>query len=80
MRPAADGVAQLLSAEDGRVRADLNHTPGRAAFFGASRRVLPGGETRAVTSYPPYPLIITEGHGARLTDADGHVYLDLVNN
>ena len=42
--------------------------------------MLPGGETRAVTSYPPYPVIITEGHGARLTDADGHVYLDLVNN
>lgn len=42
--------------------------------------MLPGGETRAVTSYPPYPVIITEGHGARLTDADGHQYLDLVNN
>ena len=42
--------------------------------------MLPGGETRAVTSYPPYPVIITEGHGARLTDADGHVYLNLVNN
>ena len=42
--------------------------------------MLPGGETRAVTSYPPYPVIITEGHGARLTDVDGHVYLDLVNN
>jgi glutamate-1-semialdehyde 2,1-aminomutase len=25
-------------------------------------------------------VIITEGHGARLTDADDHVYLDLVNN
>jgi glutamate-1-semialdehyde 2,1-aminomutase len=42
--------------------------------------VLPGGETRAVTSYPPYPVIIAEGHGARLTDVDGHGYLDLVNN
>ena len=42
--------------------------------------MLPGGETRAVTSYPPYPLIITEGHGARLADVDGHIYLDLVNN
>ena len=42
--------------------------------------MLPGGETRAVTSYRPYPVIITEGHGARLTDVDGHSYLDLVNN
>ena len=42
--------------------------------------MLPGGETRAVTSYPPYPVIVTEGHGARLTDVDGHSHLDLVNN
>ena len=78
--PAADFVGRPLSADDGLVRSYLPRTPGSAASFEAARRVLPGGETRAVTSYPPYPLIITEGHGARLTDADGHVYLDLVNN
>jgi glutamate-1-semialdehyde 2,1-aminomutase len=42
--------------------------------------VLPGGETRAVTTFLPYPVVITEGHGARLTDVDGHSYLDPVNN
>ena len=80
MRPAADVVGQPLRAADELVRTYLERTPGSAASFEAARRVLPGGETRAVTSYPPYPLIITEGHGARLTDVDGHVYLDLVNN
>ena len=80
MTSAADVVGQPLSADDGLTRAYRERTPGSAASFGAARRVLPGGETRAVTSYPPYPLIITEGHGARLTDVDGHVYLDLVNN
>ena len=54
------------------MRAYRDRTPGSAAAFAAAARVLPGGETRAVTSYPPYPVIITEGHGARLTDADGH--------
>src|SRR5438105_3903217 len=78
--PAEDVVGQPLSADDALVRAYRERTPGSAASFEAARRVLPGGETRAVTSYPPYPVIITEGHGARLTDADGHVYLDLVNN
>ena len=72
MTSAADVVGQPLSADDGLTRAYRERTPGSAASFEAARRVLPGGETRAVTSFPPYPLIITEGHGARLTDADGH--------
>jgi glutamate-1-semialdehyde 2,1-aminomutase len=80
VRSAEDVVGLPPSADDGLVRAYCERTPGSAASFEAARRVLPGGETRAVTSYPPYPVIITEGHGARLTDVDGHVYLDLVNN
>ena len=80
MTSTADVVGQPLSGGDDLVRAYRERTPRSAALFEAARRVLPGGETRAVTSYPPYPLIITEGRGARLTDADGHVYLDLVNN
>lgn len=55
-------------------------TPASAAVFARARRVLPGGETRAVTTYPPYPVAIVEGQGARLRDADGRTYLDLVNN
>jgi len=78
--PAGDVVGRPVSADDGLVRAYRDRTPGSAASFEAARRVLPGGETRAVTTYPPYPVVIAEGHGARLTDVDGHSYLDLVNN
>jgi glutamate-1-semialdehyde 2,1-aminomutase len=78
--PAGDVVGRPLAADGDLVRLYRERTPGSAASFEAARRVLPGGETRAVTSYPPYPVIITEGHGARLTDVDGRVYLDLVNN
>jgi glutamate-1-semialdehyde 2,1-aminomutase len=77
---SADVVGRPLSADDDLVRAYRDRTPGSAASFEAARRVLPGGETRAVTTYPPYPVVIAEGHGARLTDVDGHGYLDLVNN
>ena len=77
---SADVVGRPLSADDGLIRAYRGRTPGSAASFEAARRVLPGGETRAVTTYPPYPVVIAEGHGARLTDVDGHSYLDLVNN
>jgi Aminotransferase class-III len=77
---AEDVVGRPLSADGELVRSYTERTRGSAVAFEAARRVLPGGETRAVTSYPPYPVVITAGHGARLTDVDGHVYLDLVNN
>ncbi len=78
--PAGDVVGRPVSPDDGLIRSYRDRTPGSAASFEAARRVLPGGETRAVTTYPPYPVVIAEGHGARLTDVDGHDYLDLVNN
>jgi hypothetical protein len=46
---AADAVGQPVSAGDELTRAYRERTPGSAASFGAARRVLPGGETRAVT-------------------------------
>jgi len=55
-------------------------TPTSAQTFARACQVLPGGETRAVTTHLPYPVTIAEGHGARLCDVDGHSYLDLVNN
>jgi glutamate-1-semialdehyde 2,1-aminomutase len=39
---------------------------------------LPGGNTRTVIHHSPFPLTIVRGEGARLTDADGHVYLDFL--
>jgi len=54
--------------------------PRSAAIYARLRRVLPGGETRAVTYFGPFPLAIVSGRGARVTDADGHVYLDVLNN
>jgi glutamate-1-semialdehyde 2,1-aminomutase len=62
------------------VREYVERTPASAAAFARACRVLPGGETRAVTSYPPYPVIVAEGHGPWLVDLDGNGYLDLVNN
>ena len=55
-------------------------TTGSATAFRRATAVLPGGETRNVTYYPPYPVILAEGHGSRLLDVDGTEYLDLVNN
>jgi glutamate-1-semialdehyde 2,1-aminomutase len=41
-------------------------------------RSLPGGNTRTTIHLAPFPLTIVRGEGARLTDADGHVYVDFL--
>src|SRR5215212_310944 len=55
-------------------------SPRSAALHEAARRVMPGGDTRTVAFHAPYPLVITEGRGCRIQDADGRTYIDLLNN
>jgi glutamate-1-semialdehyde 2,1-aminomutase len=40
--------------------------------------VFPGGNTRTILFYPPFPVTIVRGEGARLWDADGHEYIDFL--
>lgn len=51
----------------------------RGLFFSA-REVLPGGNTRSVLYYDPFPLFIDSASGARLVDVDGHAYIDFAND
>ncbi|KAI1119410.1 class III aminotransferase [Nemania sp. NC0429] len=39
---------------------------------------LPGGNTRSVLHWGPYPLCISSAEGYTLRDADGHAYVDLL--
>jgi len=39
---------------------------------------MPGGNTRTTIHQPPFPLTIVRGEGARITDADGHEYVDFL--
>ncbi|HEV2784520.1 MAG TPA: aminotransferase class III-fold pyridoxal phosphate-dependent enzyme [Actinophytocola sp.] len=41
---------------------------------------LPGGNSRTTVFYPPFPLTMAGGTGCRLTDVDGHVYVDLLGD
>ena len=43
-------------------------------------RSIPGGNTRSLAFYPPYPLVISSGSGCRIRDADGNEFIDLLNN
>jgi glutamate-1-semialdehyde 2,1-aminomutase len=55
-------------------------TPRSADHYRQACRYLPGGETRSVTLYQPYPLVLAEGHGALVRDVDGNEYVDVLNN
>ncbi len=48
--------------------------------YEAAREVHPGGHTRTVLTHPPFPLTFVAGEGATMTDADGHVYVDLLGD
>ena len=50
-----------------------------AELFQAGTAYIPGGASRNLVVFKPYPLVMTEGQGCRFTDADGNVYIDFVN-
>ncbi len=45
-----------------------------------ARNYMPGGDTRSVAYFKPYPLFIEKAKGCRLYDVDGNVYIDFLNN
>ncbi|MEP7099541.1 MAG: aminotransferase class III-fold pyridoxal phosphate-dependent enzyme [Burkholderiales bacterium] len=53
-------------------------TPASRAQYEAAQRSMPGGNTRTVLFYEPWPLAIARGQDCRLWDADGHEYLDFL--
>ncbi len=74
MLAVTDLAARLAEAEARYVRANRESRrlhEERACF-------MPGGNTRTTIHQPPFPLTIVRGEGARLTDADGHEYVDFL--
>jgi glutamate-1-semialdehyde 2,1-aminomutase len=55
-------------------------SPRSAAAMAAASAVMPGGDTRTTTFFEPYPLVMRQGAGCRMTDLDGHTYLDFLGN
>jgi glutamate-1-semialdehyde 2,1-aminomutase len=51
-----------------------------AALFERARRVQPGANTRHMITFGPYIIYGERGEGCRLTDVDGNVFIDWVNN
>src|SRR3954453_4292845 len=70
---AADAVIAGIEGEYRR------RTPRSAALFAAATEVVPGGTSRSGVAFRPYPLVIRQGQGCRIVDADGHEYVDFLN-
>ena len=73
-RPAAtDALDRALADAIGRY---VERRPQSRRLQAEAADVLPGGNTRSVLFFPPFPPYMASGKGCRLTDVDGHTYLD----
>jgi glutamate-1-semialdehyde 2,1-aminomutase len=56
----------------------VSANPKSAARHSSAKSAMPGGNTRTVLHYSPFPLAWAKGEGAHLTDLDGHDYADFL--
>ncbi|MDH3376909.1 MAG: aspartate aminotransferase family protein [Gammaproteobacteria bacterium] len=68
----------LRTACDDALARFVADNPLSGVEFERACALLPGGNTRTVLHYDPYPLTMRNGTGARLTDIDGHEYVDFL--
>ncbi len=52
--------------------------PQSLARHRAAQNVMPGGNTRSILHYGPFPFTVIRGQGARIWDADGNDYADFL--
>ncbi len=74
---AARNLDLASALADARARYARSNPESERAYSQACES-LPGGNTRTVLYYPPFPLTIARAEGARVWDADGHAYDDFV--
>ncbi|HEX5328097.1 MAG TPA: aminotransferase class III-fold pyridoxal phosphate-dependent enzyme, partial [Acetobacteraceae bacterium] len=70
----ADTDAALAEAKEAYVR----RNPKSFARFVEATAAMPGGNTRTVLHYDPFPIAMVKGEGCRLWDADGAEYIDFL--
>jgi len=58
----------------------MDRHPISAKLYNKAQKCFPGGDTRTVTFFKPYPFYIDSGEGFQLFDVDGNVYIDFLNN
>ena len=56
----------------------VTSAPSSLARYVEATTVMPGGNTRTVLHYAPFPLAMTRAEGCRMWDADGREYIDFL--
>lgn len=70
---------EALTAAVAQASADFaRRNPASHAQHERALQVMPGGNTRSVLFYDPFPLAMRRGEDCRLWDADGHGYTDFL--
>src|SRR3984957_19986289 len=78
---ADGGIARRLRAAASAASEDYAKRNARSReIAGEAARYLPGGNTRTTLWYDPFPLCMVRGAGSRVTDADGHEYVDFLGD
>ena len=80
--PQTDTRANFTLADELQA-AEARYTeanPNGLAQWQRACEVMPGGNTRTVLFYSPFPLTMARGEGAYLWDLDGHRYADFLND
>ncbi|MGB9346272.1 MAG: aminotransferase class III-fold pyridoxal phosphate-dependent enzyme [Ilumatobacteraceae bacterium] len=58
----------------------VDANPTSAEWARRASTVLPGGNTRSVLHFDPFPFRVASAHAQYLVDVDGHRYVDLLGN
>ncbi len=77
-RTAARNAPSLDEALAAAIDAYARRNPASAAAYARAVEGMPGGNTRTVLYYAPFPLVMVRGEACRLWDADGHEYIDFL--
>ena len=77
MPDATDAIDVALSSARRRY---VDANPTSASWARRAASVLPGGNTRSVLQFDPFPFRVASAEGQHLVDVDGHCYVDLLGN
>src|SRR5215211_4334360 len=73
MRRRATDIAQR------EVTRYTERTPASHALYERAEAALPFGVASSFQAGDPYPVYLAEGRGSKVTDVDGHTYVDYHN-
>ena len=74
------GIEQLEEIKQEIWQEYLDRTKASQAHNQTAKESMPGGDTRSIGFFQPYPFFVARGEGCRLIDVDGNAYIDFVNN